>query len=229
MLVRLFWGCLVPRSIARKKFEGFVDDCQFVERHRGDVVKLTHPTPRYRLSFLGAFRLTAPDGQRLEITSKKSIALLALLSTAETGERWRSWIQERLWGSLDLQQAQAGLRRELHRLRKLTNGFGIPLLQSDFRAVRLNLPFVESDVRREVSDTAYGGEFLEGLDIPGEESFEDWLRDMRSNYFDSVQAGDGEGSVDSLFLTTHAGAERSIRDAMTPAGNACDHGDFAAR
>src|SRR3546814_8183083 len=81
--------------------------------NQGFGVIVGHLSLRYRMTLLGAFRLSAPDGQRLEITSKKAIALLALLSTAETGERWRSWLQERLWGSLEREQAQAGLRREL--------------------------------------------------------------------------------------------------------------------
>src|SRR3546814_1023898 len=57
--------------------------------NQGFGVIVGHLSPRYRMTLLGAFRLSAPDGQRLEITSKKAIALLALLSTAETGERWR--------------------------------------------------------------------------------------------------------------------------------------------
>ena len=66
---------------------------------------------RYRLRLLGAFQLIAPNGQRLDVTSKKAIALLGLLASAQTGERWRGWIQDKLWGSRELRQAQASLRR----------------------------------------------------------------------------------------------------------------------
>lgn len=148
--------------------------------NQGFGVIVGHLSPRYRMTLLGAFRLSAPDGQRLEITSKKAIALLALLSTAETGERWRSWLQERLWGSLEPEQAQAGLRRELYRLRRLTENLEVPLLHSDFRAIRLNLSFVDVDIRQVGGITANAGEFLEGIDIPGEDAFEDWLRETRS-------------------------------------------------
>lgn len=140
----------------------------------------------YRITLLGAFHLVDPNGQRIEITSKKAIALLALMSTSVTGERWRSWLQERLWGSLELQQAQAGLRRELHRLRKLTESFGVPLFQSDSRAIRLNLPFVRVDIRHPDGLGVNSAEFLEGIDIPGEEAFEDWLRETRNNLFDAA-------------------------------------------
>lgn len=81
-------------------------------------------------------------------------------------------------------------------MRKLTHGFAVPLLHSDFRVVRLNFPFVEADVKCRTGGASYVGEFLEGLDIPGEESFEDWLRDMRSNFFDNAREGNGENSAD---------------------------------
>lgn len=141
---------------------------------------LRQPSGRfYKLRFLGAFQLIAPDGHRLEVGSKKAIALLALLAVVPSGERWRSWIQEKLWGSLETPRAQAGLRRELHRLRKLTDPYGVMLLHSDFRTVRLNLGAVELDFRQNVA--ANSAEFLEGLDLAGEGNFEDWLREMRSN------------------------------------------------
>src|SRR3546814_3225501 len=73
---------------------------------------------------LGAFRITAPNGQRLVISSKKGIALLGLLATAKGGERWRTWLQEKLWGSRESPQAQASLRRELHGLRNMAANSG---------------------------------------------------------------------------------------------------------
>ena len=131
----------------------------------------------YRLRLRGTFGLTAPDGRRLEIGSKKTIALLALLATATGGERWRSWIQEKLWGTLEPQSAQAALRRELHRLRKLTDHYGVSLLYSDFRIVRLDLSSVDVDIREQM-----GAEFLEGFNLDGEMSFEHWLKEMRSGF-----------------------------------------------
>ncbi|OWQ98208.1 hypothetical protein [Sphingopyxis witflariensis] len=139
----------------------------------------------YRLSLLGAFRLLAPSGERLELGSMKAMALLALLATAPTGERWRSWLQEKLWGSLESQRAQAGLRRELHRLRKLTVPYGVSLLRADFRVVRLNLAVIDVDIRQNLSLNS--AEFLEGLEVVGEDHFEDWLTEMRGNLVSVVQ------------------------------------------
>jgi len=128
--------------------------------------------------------LVAPNGQRLDVTSKKAIALLGLLASANSGERWRAWIQDKLWGSRELRQAQASLRRELHGLRKLTAGSPFPLVEATSRTVRLNLNVVDVDIRSEDALLRSSGEFLEGIDIAGEESFEEWLREMRNNLAD---------------------------------------------
>jgi len=128
--------------------------------------------------------LVAPNGQRLDVTSKKAIALLGLLASANSGERWRAWIQDKLWGSRELRQAQASLRRELHGLRKLTAGSPLPLVEATSRTVRLNLNVVDVDIRSEEALLRSSGEFLEGIDIAGEESFEEWLREMRNNLAD---------------------------------------------
>ena len=139
---------------------------------------------RYRLRLLGAFQLVAPNGERLDVTSKKAIALLALLASANSGERWRAWIQDKLWGSRELRQAQSSLRLELHRLRKLTAGTPFPLVEATSRTVRLNLSMIDIDIRNEEIVARSTGEFLEGIDIAGEESFEEWLREMRNNIAD---------------------------------------------
>ncbi len=128
--------------------------------------------------------MVAPNGQRLDVTSKKAIALLGLLASANSGERWRAWIQDKLWGSRELRQAQASLRRELHGLRKLTAGSPLPLVEATSRTVRLNLNVVDVDIRSEDALLRSSGEFLEGIDIAGEESFEEWLREMRNNLAD---------------------------------------------
>ena len=143
---------------------------------------------RHRLRLLGAFGLFAPDGTRLPITSRKGIALLALIALARSGERSRAWLQAQLWGGRDPDQARASLRRELSNLRIAINGTdGPPLLSADSVKVRLDLERIDVDVRELHTDVtnvrapalADPGELLEGLDLPGEEGFEDWLREQR--------------------------------------------------
>ena len=181
------WFMSHPIAV-RKRFRFFDDVYPSPDRQVQAVRR--HPRAHfYRLTFLGAFQLIAPDGQRIEIGSKKAIALLALLATAPTGERWRSWVQEKLWGSLDT-RAQAGLRRELHRLRKLTTPYNVELFYADFRTIRLNLTALETDIRD--SSVTNAASFLEGLDLAGEDNFEDWLREMRCNLPNCLKAVDNE-------------------------------------
>jgi TolB-like protein len=141
----------------------------------------------FRLALIGPFGLFAPDGRRVAISSRKGIALVSTLAMARSGERSRAWLQTMLWGSRDTEQAQASLRRELANLRLALNGAApCPLLVGP-SIVRLNLEQVTVDVRLLELDVRAGrphnvtgySDFLEGLDIPGEEGFEDWLRGQR--------------------------------------------------
>lgn len=141
----------------------------------------------HRLELLGTFRLYSNEGERIEIASKKGMALVAMLAVAPGGERTRVWLQDRLWGSRQKEQAQQSLRRELVNLRRIFDPRGVAIIVSDHERVRLDLRQVHVDVLEAASGdilpigphAAFTGEFLEGFDIPGEEAFEDWLRDQR--------------------------------------------------
>ena len=141
-------------------------------------------TYSYNLRFLGSFGLVGPDGRWIEVTRKKSIALLALLATGTNGERWRSWLQEKLWGSLEPQCSQAALRREIYYLRRLGNVYQIPLLIANYRVVKLNISVVNIDfLSREVDEY---DEFLEGFSLLGEPEFGYWLKKTRQNISKSM-------------------------------------------
>lgn len=140
-------------------------------------------TGSFRLQLMGGFRLAAPDGRRLRVSSRKGIAMLAMLAMARDGERARIWLQDRLWGSRGTEQAQASLRRELANLRGLFSSEGAEtLIAADNTTVRLDLGRVSVDLREcpaaAQPHTLEWGELLEGIDI-AEEGFEDWLREQR--------------------------------------------------
>jgi TolB-like protein len=141
---------------------------------------VTSGAAKYVLSLLGPFRLSAPDGQRIDVSSKKGQALIAMLAMAGGGERTRSWLQTQLWGSRGADQAQASLRSELSGLRNRVNIGPQPLLMADHQRIWLDLSVVEIDARSGID--ANGGEFLEGLDVAGEDGFEDWLREERARH-----------------------------------------------
>ncbi|WP_017666912.1 hypothetical protein [Sandarakinorhabdus sp. AAP62] len=125
---------------------------------------------------VGPFRLSGPDGARIEVSSRKGRALIAMLAMAPDGERTRGWLQDRLWGSRPAVQAQASLRRELANLRLTVNGgSAAPLLQADYQRAWIDLARLDVDARHGGGP----GEFLEGMDLSGEDGFEDWLREQR--------------------------------------------------
>lgn len=137
---------------------------------------------QFSLGLLGPFRLQKASGERIEIPSKKGIALIAMLAMAEGGERTRGWLQEKLWGQRQHAEGRGSLRRELSNLRKLLNTEREPLLAFERDRVQLRIGLIDIDARGVATSTSLPlrSEFLEGLDIPGEEGFEDWLREQRS-------------------------------------------------
>jgi TolB-like protein len=128
-----------------------------------------------RLCLWGTFRLFAGDGTRIEISSRKGMALLAMLATAPDGARTRGWLQDRLWGSREKPQAQQSLRRELATLRSQLPPVIAALIRTNRETVRLDC----SPILIETPERDEGPQFLEGFDIPGENGFEEWLREQR--------------------------------------------------
>ena len=153
---------------------------------------------KYQLRLLGSFGLFAPDGHRIPVSSKKGMALIALLATARDGVRSRGWLQDVLWGSRASDQASASLRRELSNLRPLLNRDS-EMLGADHYRVWLDLDRVALDIHAADEDGDEGGagrlpaQFLEGIDIAGEEAFEDWLRDERTAIEERRGRGTGHG------------------------------------
>ena len=107
-----------------------------------------------------------------------------MLAVSGSGERTRNWLQGQLWGSRAQDQAQASLRSELSALRAALNIGDQPLIRSDKNRVWLDLSLIEIDARQGEGS----GEFLEGLDIHGEDGFEEWLRETRSCFAASLAA-----------------------------------------
>ncbi|MBB4364352.1 TolB-like protein [Bradyrhizobium sp. CIR18] len=139
-------------------------------------------TSKYKLRLLGPVSLMDPEGHRIAIPSRKGAALIAMLAVSKDGERARGWLQTQLWGSREPKEANGSLRRELSDLRRRINQRSWTPLVCERDRVRLDLRIVSVDVLESVEgvlDSGQPGEFLEGFDIPGEEAFEDWLREQR--------------------------------------------------
>ncbi len=143
----------------------------------------------FRLELMGPFRLLGPDGKRIPVNSKKAQALIAMLAVSSGGERTRSWLQTQLWGSRGQDQAQASLRSELSAVRSTLNGSANQIIASDKNRVWLDLSRMSIDARDLGSPSGQSGDFLEGLDIPGEEGFEEWLRGERARLATGIRGG----------------------------------------
>lgn len=147
---------------------------------------------KYKLDLIGPFGLFTPNGDRIEITSKKAIALIALLVSSPSGARSRRWLQTMLWGTRENEQAQTSLRRELSNLAKVLSRHGADaLLIRGMQRVGLAIDQLDIDVfSLGVGDPLIpgnqAGDFLEGIDLPDCEEFEEWLRDERNRIRDLI-------------------------------------------
>lgn len=138
---------------------------------------------KYTIRLIGPFDIFAPSGDRIDIKSKKSVAILSILSLSRDGLRSRSSIQDMLWGSREPVQAQSSLRREISTLKSLLSTPGYPeILRVEQSRISINLANVNIDVLSVLSgetaapDLSFDTQLLEGLDIPDAEPFEEWLR-----------------------------------------------------
>jgi len=137
---------------------------------------------KFALELSGPFQLLTPNGRELRISSKKGRALIALLAMSSRGARSRGWLQDTLWSRCQRVEAQTNLRRELANLRKCLAPYASELISCEGDRVRLNLQRCTIDVVNWGAERANScEEFLEGIDLNGEEPFEDWLRIQRTS------------------------------------------------
>jgi DNA-binding SARP family transcriptional activator len=136
----------------------------------------------YRLRLLGPFELLAPSGRAVAIGGKKLQALVAMLALAGGAPVPRNRLTAVLWGDRGEAQARNSLRQALTALRRCFAGHGpFPFAITDETAA-IDPAAIEADAATFASEGAAGlpggGEFLEGLDIPGQPA-SDWLRAER--------------------------------------------------
>lgn len=145
-------------------------------------------------------------GKRVFIPSKRGQALFALLACAKNHERSRNWLQSMLWSERASNQAQASLRWELSNLRAVLNTGDHVIINANKSMVWLNPEHI-SFAPLDLSET-----FLEGLDIPGEEPWEDWLRKKRAEPRDSKDAILDSDSLreNGAHLSSHAATKLGL-------------------
>ncbi len=131
--------------------------------------------PRLRIGLHGPFRMLDAAGNRIELPSRKGMALIAMLALVPRHEHTRDWLRRMLWGRVDEEQAQASLRKELSRLRQRLESVAPDLVQARGRRVWLDAAAYD------LMPAEPGQMLLEGLDIPGAEPFADWIAQQRAD------------------------------------------------
>jgi len=141
------------------------------------------PSPKFRLSLLGRFALSGPDGL-IDLPNKKLACLLAYLACTAPTPQPREKLATLLWGSHFDAQARQNLRQALFRLRRV---LGDEALISHGESVSLLPDAIACDVAEFealVGDRSHGalngatglykGCLLPDIEIP-EEAWTEWL------------------------------------------------------
>ncbi len=102
------------------------------------------PSPKYRLTLLGRFELSGPDGP-VELSNKKLAGLLAHLACTAPAPQPREKLAALLWGSHFDTQARQNLRQALFRLRQ---ALGQDLLIGDGEDISLAPGVIDCDAAR---------------------------------------------------------------------------------
>ena len=143
-------------------------------------------------TLFGAFRLSLPDGEELEITGKRARALLAILCLTPGVAVERGRLCELLWRGRFQAQARASLRQTLLGLKKQLAPIRPDFLEITRDSVAVNQAAVYSDLAELEAALAEGrqsraSEIL--LEIGGKallgrldfgEAFEQWLAGRRA-------------------------------------------------
>jgi DNA-binding SARP family transcriptional activator len=173
--------------------------------------------PRFRLSLLGTFALTGPDGP-VDLPSKKLAGLLAYLALTEPAPQPRDKLVTLFWGSHFEVQARQNLRKALFRLR---HALGPDALVSVGEAISLAPGLVTCDAARlqglirersraSLAEAAglYNGRLLSDVNIT-EDAWSEWLEVERQRVEtlavdamvtfgeQELQAGNGEQALEA--------------------------------
>jgi len=145
------------------------------------------------VKLLGRMTCFLPDGQRLNLSTRKSEALLAYLAMSPGVYHPRERLVNLFWSDRGEDQARNSLRQALSSLKKLLDAQLPDLLEVERTTVRLKTENIvvdvntfrllasESEIEKLVEAVdLHSGEFLEGMAIR-DPAGEHWLTDERQN------------------------------------------------
>ena len=144
--------------------------------------------PAFRFVTLGRLALLAePGGTEVPGTQRRKLALLALLALARR-PLTRDALVEMFWGDEDEERARHSLSNALSYLRRILGPDSIAFRRAEVTLASETPIAVDArDLLRaaEAGDHAraialYGGPFLDGVYIPGSDSFDEWVSSERA-------------------------------------------------
>jgi len=138
------------------------------------------------IRLLGPFEARVGPSPPIKLPTRKAEALLAILAAKPATRHRRDHLAGLLWPQSDSKQARGSLRQTLNLLRKALGESGTAAVQTngddlwlDPAGVAIDAQMLESAVAADLpaelerACAGYRGDFLEGLEVEGEE-FEDW-------------------------------------------------------
>ncbi len=172
-----------------------------------------------QLRLLGGFEARLPSGQTVEISGKKTQALMAFLALNAGKKLPREKLADLLWSDRGNTQARSSLRQALGTLRRDLDGIDPePLiidadsLGGDASALSIDVVEFErlaasakvDDLRRAAA--LYAGDLVDGLVIR-DPAFEEWLSFDRTRLRDMAGLGAGQAVGTARRRRTHRGGQ----------------------
>jgi TolB-like protein len=150
---------------------------------------------KYHVRLLGPPRIADRNGNALQLSTQKSLALLAMIAASAHSGLRREQAAATLWSRSPETQARTNLRQALSTIR---TRIGDEVILSEGGVLAVDRSLVAVDIDTLVDETVdlggsipnFGGPFLEGISI-NEPPFEEWLAAKRAHFVRSVR--------DSLF------------------------------
>jgi len=174
---------------------------------------------QFSLTLLGGLALRSTSGEPVNISARKSRALLVYLALAPNGSATRDRVASLLWSDTDLQFAKTNLRQCLSALRKQIDNKTHQLIRNNEDLLQLDLAKVSIDVHELSSldeldaSTAAGklSNFNHGTLLPDfpliDAEFDQWLDEQR-------------GSIQNRYCRT---IETFLDGSDLPTGSSSDH------
>lgn len=182
-----------------------------MHRSRCNILKNNR---KHSVQILGSPRIIDGEGNAVQLSTQKSLALLAMIAASTSKGLRRELAAATLWSRSPETQARTNLRQALSVIRTaigdkviVSNG---GVLALDRSLVALDIDALDGNLIDLGDDAAtFGGQFLDGILI-NEPPFEDWLAGKRATYARAVR----DALFDAGSVALEAGdAQRALQAA----------------